>query len=217
MSEQLQQRFDAQSERMNQLFAIVIESQKEARTNAAVLQNLLVGIENLGENFKNMQEEMLAWQIGYQNAEGEYHHMNEELLQEIPLSAPAEVGPESAVTLLVASVPPVPTSQFIVPALVSVPQSSGQSVDASIQSRWAKLSALRKPYPGAPPPTNWGSQGFNVSTDVQDSQAKIPQFFNFIGSRTDDVQVANKTSVNVSASSSQIPNSVLEEYPEGSM
>ena len=53
-----------------------------------------------------------------------------------------------------------------------------------------------------------------MSTNVQDSQAKIPQFFNFIGSRTDDIQAANKTSVNVSASSSQIPNSVPEEYPE---
>ena len=65
MSEQLQQRFDAQSERMDQLFATVLESQKEARTNADVLQNLLVGIEKLGENFKNMQEEMVAWQISY--------------------------------------------------------------------------------------------------------------------------------------------------------
>ena len=87
-------------------------------------------------------------------------------------------------------------------------------MDVSIQAKWAKLFALRKSYPGAPPPTNWVSQGFNVSMNVQDSQAKIPQFFNFIGSRTDEVQAANKTSVNVSASSSQIPNSVPEEYPQ---
>ena len=72
VSEQLQQRFDAQSERMDQISATIVESQKEAQTNADVLQNLLVGIENLGENFKNMQEEMVAWQTGYQNAEGEY-------------------------------------------------------------------------------------------------------------------------------------------------
>ena len=72
VTEQLQQRFDAQNERMDQLSAIVVESRKEAQTNAEVLQNLLVGIENLGENFKNMQEEMVAWQTGCQNAEGEY-------------------------------------------------------------------------------------------------------------------------------------------------
>ena len=129
VSEQLQQRFDAQSERMDQLSATVVESQKEARTNADVLQNLLVGIENLGENFKNMQEEMVAWQTSYQNAEGEYQRMNEELLQEIPLLAPAEVRPEIAVTSPVVSVPAISTSQFTVPAPVCVPQSLGQSVD----------------------------------------------------------------------------------------
>ena len=49
---------------------------------------------------------------------------------------------------------------------------------------------------------------------VQDSQAKISQFFNFIGSTIDDAQAASRTLVNVSASSSQIPNSVPEKYPE---
>ena len=197
-----QQRFDAQNERMDQLSATVVESRKEAQTNAEVLQNLLVGIENLGENFKNMQEEMVTWQTSYQNAEGEYHRMNEELLQEIPLSAPANVRPENAVNPPVFSSPLVSTPQNAVPTSVNLPSSSGQSagqaMDADIQARWANLSALRKSYPGAPPPANWGSQGFNVSTSVaQDSQAKIPQFFNFIGSNADDAQAVKKTSVNV--------------------
>ena len=82
--EQLQKRFDAQTERMGQLSATVVESQKSAQTNSEVLQNLLVGIENLGENFKTMQAEMIAWQSDYHHAEGEYQRMNEELLQEIP-------------------------------------------------------------------------------------------------------------------------------------
>ena len=93
-----------------QFSATIVESQKEARTNADVLQNLFVGIENLGENFKNMQEEMIAWQTSYQNAEGEYRRMNEELLQEIPLSAPVEVRPEIADSPPVVSLPSVPTS-----------------------------------------------------------------------------------------------------------
>ena len=83
-----------------------------------MLQNLLVGIENLGENFKNMQEEMVAWHTSYQNSEGEYHCMNEELLQEIPLSAPVESRP---VTSPIVFVPTAPTSQFTVPAAVSLP------------------------------------------------------------------------------------------------
>ena len=59
---------------------------------------------------------------------------------------------------------------------------------------------LRKSYPGAPPPVNWGSMGFNASTSVvQDSQARIPQFFNFI-----------RSSSGVSQAAVQVPASVEE-------
>ena len=52
--EQVQQRFDAQQDRIEKLFEIVLESRKETQTNAETLHSLLVGIENLGENVKNM-------------------------------------------------------------------------------------------------------------------------------------------------------------------
>ena len=55
-------------------------------------------------------------------------------------------------------------------------------MDETRQSDWAKLSALRKSYPGAPPPVNWVPEGLNVSLAVQVSQATIPQFLNFVGS-----------------------------------
>ena len=126
VTEQLQQKFDAQNERMGQLSATVVESRKEAQTNAEVLQNLLVGIENLGANFKHMQEKMVTWQTSYQNAEEEYHCMNEEILQEIPLSAPANVRPEHAVNPPVFSSPLVSTAQNAVPTSVNLPSSSGQ-------------------------------------------------------------------------------------------
>ena len=85
-------------------------------------------------------------------------------------------------------------------------------MDADIQAKWANLSALRKSYPGAPPPANWGSQGFNVSTSVaQDSQAKIPKFFNFVGSSDADAQTVKKTFVNVSVPPSE---PVTEKSPE---
>ena len=89
LSEQVQQQFDAQQERIEKLSDVVLESRKETQTNADTLHNLLVGIENLGENVKGMQEEMVAWQSGYQDAEREYQAMNEELLQEVSLPAPA--------------------------------------------------------------------------------------------------------------------------------
>ena len=61
VTEQLQKKFDAQTKRMDQLTATVVESQKSAQTNSEVLQNLLVGIAHLGENFKTMQAEIIAW------------------------------------------------------------------------------------------------------------------------------------------------------------
>ena len=88
----MQQQFDAQRDRIQKLSDVVLESRKDTQTNADTLHNLLVGIENLGENVKNMQEEMIAWQAGYQEAEREY----EELLQEVPLPAPA-VRPQGIV------------------------------------------------------------------------------------------------------------------------
>ena len=74
-------------------------------------------------------------------------------------------------------------------------------MDAEIHAKWAKLSAFGKSYPGAPPPANWGSQGFNVSMNVQDFQAKIPQFFNFIGSSVGNVHDATEVLVTKSADS----------------
>ena len=55
LSEQVQQKFDAQSDRIEKLSETVLESRKEAQTNADTLKDPLVGIENLGENFKTMQ------------------------------------------------------------------------------------------------------------------------------------------------------------------
>ena len=101
----------AQQDRIQKLSDVVLESKKEAQTNADTLHNLLVGIENLGENVKNMQEEMIAWQSGYQEAEREYEEMHEDLLKEVPPPAQA-VRPQEVVNPLPVSVPLVPTSQF---------------------------------------------------------------------------------------------------------
>ena len=99
---------------------VVLESRKDTQTNADTLHNLLVGIENLGENVKNMHEEMIAWQTGYQEAEREYQNMNEALLQEVPLPAPA-VRPQGVVNPPPVSVPPIKTAQFTVPSSKQLP------------------------------------------------------------------------------------------------
>ena len=43
----MQQQFDAQQERIQKLSDVVLESRKDTQTNADILHNLLVGIENL--------------------------------------------------------------------------------------------------------------------------------------------------------------------------
>ena len=102
----------------------MLKGQKATQTNDDTLNSLLVGIENLGENFKKMQEDMVAWQASYHEAKREYQEMNEQLIQEVPLSAPAEVRPIGVVNPPVVSMPSVTTSQFTVPIASSLQQSS---------------------------------------------------------------------------------------------
>ena len=135
LSDQVQQRFDAQAERIDKLSETMLESEKATQTNVETLNSLLVGIEILGDNFKKMQEDMVSCQVGYHEVEREYQEMNEQLMQEVPLSAPAETRPEDAVNSPVVSMPPVTTSQFTIPSTSRQPQSSiqaGQNIDADL-------------------------------------------------------------------------------------
>ena len=86
VSEEFQQRLVAQSERIDKLSESVIQSQKTAQDTAEMLQTILVGMENLGENFKQLQENMDYWQMPENpNVEAEHQRLNEELLKEVPL------------------------------------------------------------------------------------------------------------------------------------
>ena len=58
VSEQFQHRLDLQSERMDLISESASKSQKTAEQNAELLQNLLVGIENMGGNFKQLRTDM---------------------------------------------------------------------------------------------------------------------------------------------------------------
>ena len=75
---------------MDQLSESVNESQKAAQANAELMQTLLVGMENLGDHFKQLQADLEHWKsLAYQAAEREYEEMNQNLLQEVSLSVPA--------------------------------------------------------------------------------------------------------------------------------
>ena len=108
--------------------------------------------------------------------------MNEDLLKEVPLSTQA-VRPPEIVNPLPVSVPLVPTSQFTIPSPGQLPYSTtGPSMEDTRQSDLDRFYALKNSYPGAPPPMSWFTEGLNVTSAAQASQATLPQFFNFIGS-----------------------------------
>ena len=90
-------------EREQRISTKVIESlnqsveiaQQEAADNTGLLQDLLVGLENMGENMKRFREEMEEWRNPdlQMVAEREHAHLNEELLQEVSLSIPVTSAP----------------------------------------------------------------------------------------------------------------------------
>ena len=58
------------------------KAQKTAVENAEILHNLMVGIENLSENVKQLKEEVRGWEEPEAQAE------LDELMQEVPVNIP---------------------------------------------------------------------------------------------------------------------------------
>ena len=89
VSEDFQQRLLAQNERIDKLSESLNQSQKTVQDTAELVQTILVGMENLGENFKQLQENMDYWHMPENpNAETEHQKLNEELLREVSLLVP---------------------------------------------------------------------------------------------------------------------------------
>ena len=79
-----------QSNRIDTISEVVEKSQKATGDNTEMLQNLLIGIENMVDNLKQFREEMEGWKtIELQNAEREYEEAEQEMLTEASLSVPA--------------------------------------------------------------------------------------------------------------------------------
>ena len=138
------------------------KAQRSAEENTELLQNLLVGVENMGENLKNFHEE-------FQNAERDYEAVNEELLTEVPLSLPAESEPSQIPFTSVSA------SQFPVNPTVPIPSSSRINSDLGLQSMQERLSAICQPGSGPfIPLVSEVPQGFNFG---QARQASVPPMF----------------------------------------
>ena len=109
-----------QSPRIDVVTESVQKAQKAAEDNAELLQNLLVGVENMGENLKKFREEMEGWKSAeLQNVEREYKQMYEELLTKVSLSVPAVSEP------IQIPITPVSAPQFLVDPTIPVSHSFG--------------------------------------------------------------------------------------------
>ena len=165
LENKVQQKFDQQQQNIQTLTDAIAQSQKESKENADTLNNLLVGMENLGENMMQMQEELLKWR------EQEYEQMEAELMAEVPIPSqtkPQEQNPPEV---------PIPTGNIPVSHTFHVIPEEGQvraqsittsEMDRDIQARWSKLTTMQTAVnPSTGPSVTIGGI----------SQATIPQFF----------------------------------------
>ena len=82
MSTAVEERLNLQSLRIDTLSDSMQKAQKTADDNPEIQHNLMVGIENLSENVKQLKEEMRGWE------EPEAQEIMDELMQEVPVTIP---------------------------------------------------------------------------------------------------------------------------------
>ena len=143
-SEEVEQKLGAQNVRIDQLSDSVNQSQKTAQDTAELMQTLLVGMENFGEHFKQLQADMEHWKSPtYQEAEREYAELNQNLLQEVSLTVPPVteppnvVGSPNIITPPVFAAPEVPGSPF-----VSAPMTTKDLGSMGLHAEWVQGTTL---------------------------------------------------------------------------
>ena len=88
VSEQFDARLTLQSCRMDLIAESVEKQEKTVSGNAELLHNLLISIENLGDNVKNLQKEMEQWRDPeYLEAEANLERLHDEVPPFILVSA----------------------------------------------------------------------------------------------------------------------------------
>ena len=155
VSDEVNTRLNLQSERIDLVDESVQKAQKTASDNAEILQNLLIGLENMGENVKHLGEKIENWRNSelQDAAEREYQEMNAALLQEVSFSFPAISEPvqnfSAPMSMFTpASSMPSPILQERSPVLTT-PTSFSIPISqyGELQEMRGRISALRKPYP----------------------------------------------------------------------
>ena len=100
LSSAVEEKINLQAARLDTVSETANESQKAALETSELLQNLLVGMENLGDNVKQLREEVNAW------GEPESQEILDELMKEVPIVSSASEQPQ------VSNQPPTVTLQI---------------------------------------------------------------------------------------------------------
>ena len=134
----VQCKFDAQQQEIKNLSAVVLETQKAMQTNADTLHSLLTGMENLGDNVRSMQADMVAWQQDYRdNEEEDLKALHDQLLQEVPLANTEKVQNEGTTP------PTVSTPLNTPPKMPTIPEEPAvhnEGEKGSMMDRWKHLT-----------------------------------------------------------------------------
>ena len=199
---------------MNELVGSLEEQKKLVNDSAEILRDLLIGIENLGENMKNIQKEMDYWRNPeVMEAEEELECLHDE----VPLHIPASKRPENVTITLPEDPSPFPAQRqnlFPIGGLEGISAASMAQNETEVRPSDGleeKISALRKPYPGAPVGIIHGDSvkmGFNFG-QAQDSRPQVPVVKNVTSIAHDVGGVLNKQSFNEGETRS-VPISMLD-------
>ena len=174
MSSDVDARLQLQSQRVDNLTESVHKVQKDTVNNADTLQTLLISMENLGENFKELRDGMLAANIAAQQMEiegdEEHDELNAELLKEVSL--PLTVAPEPISFVPVSGLPFMPIPQSTINPEGNQPSFSfSPAEDADIQARFAGLRAVPQTMPES-------SVGFSFEQNSFGQEKGSPKLFN---------------------------------------
>ena len=124
-----------QSIRLDAVSENVSEAQKVALETSELLQNLLVGMENLGDNVKQLREEVNAW------GEPEGQEILDELMKEVPVVSSASEQPQVSNQTPTENLQIPPTNDPILssPASGSTPVRS----DPELEDMQKRVAALK--------------------------------------------------------------------------
>ena len=174
LSSDVDARLQLQVQRVDNLTESVHKVQEDTVNNAETLQTLLISMENLGEHFRELHDDVVAVKFTERPRASEedrvHDELNAKLLQEVSLSFP--IVPESSPAVSATIMPTMSIPQPAVNPDLSQPSFSfSPAVDKKLQARMAKLRAGSQTMPEI-------SAGFSFGQNSIGQEKGSPRLFN---------------------------------------